>query len=352
MSVRRVEVFTLQQLIDSGVIQAQNEFTSDTSKFGVTNIRSYLFTPTNKYFFLETDTPKFLYIRGTKNYLIITDPDATNPDEINNVVNLLRAGNVMAAGQYGVKLLKLIEINYDLIAATEEINELNKKLEALPLKITLNPFYEVPTSNIVASYDRKFETLLLCIYYGNTCISSIILTVNDDTIKIDSYTMADYQGRKLNVLMRAVAILLANKIKPDAESLSSLSINPISAYVLMKYFNAVPRYDKAGILELVGNVPSKIKPEDINAAMSRYSVIDLEIPLGPSDLRNAMDIFVNTVHTLERNGFSAVDSGRGGSTGHKRKRKTRTKSKRNFFKRKNTLSRKKKTNKRVYVRTT
>lgn len=104
------------------------------------------------------------------------------------------------------------------------------------------------------SFSSLFECLegtnpwFVCLIHqtpdGNRrCVSNIVLTLKNTTndVSICSYTHRDYENRKINRLLRAVVILVANKI-PKLKTISSLPSNTISAYLLLKYFNGFTGY--------------------------------------------------------------------------------------------------------------
>ena len=108
---------------------------------------------------------------------------------------------------------------------------------------------------------------LLCLKYENQCISSIEFKINsiNQTVEISSKTNTEFEGRRYNLLLRAAAMLIAKHIiiptrthtmstrsmrkksmrsskqmiKPKyIQALVSRAINPVSTYLLVKYFNA------------------------------------------------------------------------------------------------------------------
>ena len=56
-------------------------------------------------------------------------------------------------------------------------------------------------------------------------------------MEISSKTHRDYEGKKYNLLLRSAMILLAHHIRPITQIVSR-AINPISAFSMVKYFNA------------------------------------------------------------------------------------------------------------------
>lgn len=82
--------------------------------------------------------------------------------------------------------------------------------------------------------------IILCLFTGNDCVSSITIDFTHPTIMtIDSKTNERYEGRKFNRLLRAVAIIISTHLNARVESISSNATNIISAVLMIKYFNAV-----------------------------------------------------------------------------------------------------------------
>ena len=62
----------------------------------------------------------------------------------------------------------------------------------------------------------------------------------DDTLYFDSFTVETHQKRNMNKLLRAIAILLAPHLSKNIKYIASPAVNPVSAYTMMKHFNAIP----------------------------------------------------------------------------------------------------------------
>mgnify|MGYP001401874236 CR=1 FL=1 len=152
-------------------------------------------------------------------------------------------------------------INFiNLDKAINTIERLNLKLHKYCTNkqkntISLNTLFNIENPNyILKAFDvSKIDTvvgitfpyqLLLCYFNKNNCISQIQLTIeNDDSIygtvlAIDSNTKSAYEGLKINRLLRAIAIIIAKNIDDKIQAIKSNAINPISLYLLAKYYNA------------------------------------------------------------------------------------------------------------------
>ena len=125
------------------------------------------------------------------------------------------------------------------------INELNDKLhEKFPaLTIELGMFSEMSIRENVSFYEKNTTQpqFLLCLNITKNgkkhCISSISCKINGNEMEISSKTHKDYEGKKYNLLLRSAMILLAQHIRPITKIVSQ-AINPISAFSMVKYFNA------------------------------------------------------------------------------------------------------------------
>jgi hypothetical protein len=149
-----------------------------------------------------------------------------------------------------VILLQSCVPDIDLSRAQEKLEELNvilsKKCKNMFLKLA--PFYDFTEplvrfnefSNLAVSgnfYDRLI--LALCTSSPHTkCVSIIELMISKEgDITILSKTIEEYEGKKYNKLLRFVLSILANHI-PNIRAIKSVAINKVSAWLLIKYFNA------------------------------------------------------------------------------------------------------------------
>lgn len=124
----------------------------------------------------------------------------------------------------------------------KELNEqLHQKFPALTME--LGAFSEMSARENVSFYEKNTTPpdLLLCLNITKNgkihCISSISCKINGGEMEISSKTHRDYEGKKYNLLLRSAMILLAHHIRPITQIVSR-AINPISAFSMVKYFNA------------------------------------------------------------------------------------------------------------------
>jgi hypothetical protein len=124
----------------------------------------------------------------------------------------------------------------------KELNEqLHQKFPALTME--LGAFSVMSARENVSFYEKNttLPDLLLCLNITKNgkihCISSISCKINEGEMEISSKTHRDYEGKKYNLLLRSAMILLAHYIRPITQIVSR-AINPISAFSMVKYFNA------------------------------------------------------------------------------------------------------------------
>ena len=88
-------------------------------------------------------------------------------------------------------------------------------------------------------YSETYD-IILCLYYNDKCISSVIGRYDFDkkSMEILSKTNKEFENRKYNLYLRTAFIYLMCFIKPDIDTIYSFSENPISTYTMYKYFHA------------------------------------------------------------------------------------------------------------------
>lgn len=175
----------------------------------------------------------------------------------------------------------------DLTQANNKINELNKKLKCDKYKLQLNYIFDMDDSTEVNAYSFDGSTLLLCIYNESKCVSSLVIqyTEKDSDIIYHSKTKPEFEGRKMNKLLRAVIILLSLHIYPKAKGLVSSAYNPISAYLMIHHFKAVPIYeDKNTVFETFDDIKTRIEQSDTGGITTR-------VILNDENIRNANAVF-------------------------------------------------------------
>ena len=175
----------------------------------------------------------------------------------------------------------------DLTQANNKINELNKKLSCDKYKLQLNYVFDMDVSTEVNAFSFDGSTLLLCIYNESKCVSSLVIKYieKDSDIYIDSKTKQEFEGKKLNKLLRAVIILLSLKIFPHSKGLVSSAINPISAYTMIQHFKAVPiEEDENEVFNSYSQIEAYMK-------QPRKGGITTRVILNDENIRNANAVF-------------------------------------------------------------
>lgn len=149
--------------------------------------------------------------------------------------------------------INLISINSknticcQLSGICSKLEELNKKLQEKceGLSITVNDIDGSINKNIRnENYQYNLidsDFIRVCLNYVDSCVAKIDIstyTSHMGELIIDSYTHTDYRGRKYNTFLRAIVIVLIPfMICPlKIDKLTSFAINPISAWLLIKYF--------------------------------------------------------------------------------------------------------------------
>ena len=149
--------------------------------------------------------------------------------------------------KYNINLVDFINLS----EAKKKLYQLNDILSCIDYKLSIDYIFQmnlntqITKSNMASNPTR----LLLCMFHDTNCISSIEISYIRDTekhIEISSETNESYLKLKLNKILRAVIIYIATDLYPEISSVLSVSINPISAYLMIKYFKAdiyIPKQD-------------------------------------------------------------------------------------------------------------
>jgi len=147
-------------------------------------------------------------------------------------------------------LLKSCVPDIHLAPAQSEINSLNRVLEVKCPHLTfkLKPFHEFTESVIRYSETghvcigcKFYETIILglCTKPDEKCVSTIELVISPTgEVLINSKTDTAEEGKKYNKILRSILFIIASKIS-SARYIKSVAINPVSAWLLLKYSNAI-----------------------------------------------------------------------------------------------------------------
>jgi hypothetical protein len=264
------------------------------------NCEQYFYVPYNKNFLLyELDKNKYILFN-------LNNDDDTIPDEIYDICNKVVASSssvylvISRLKNYEniiintKKCHKPLYNDYTWQKVQDKMNELNnlitKKCNNLYMKIDY--VYNLPGHIISYSDWTKFldiDLVLLCLYNENQCVSSIEFDKNGDISQISSKTEKDYEGRKYNKLLRGAAIILAKEL--GLSKLSSYAINPVSAWLLMSYYNAIVIDNEDFDKYMVGKTLSlDILKQYIPSSGEKFS-LNLDIQLDEINVNKAYEEF-------------------------------------------------------------
>ena len=140
----------------------------------------------------------------------------------------------------------------------------------------------------------------MCLYNGNNCISSIELTYEGNgMMAIDSKTREINRGKKYNKLLRSVIIIVSSLIichENKIIKIGSRAVNPISAWLLINYFNTTYESDRPKKLETYLETHSPITDrKSLNEFYEMHKSCDLNITveLNAENIRKANELFDN-----------------------------------------------------------
>jgi len=137
-------------------------------------------------------------------------------------------------------------MNINIIKTRSTLNQLNailrQKCKSL-LSIKIYSGSELTTDILDMTYDKQGTIdFVICLDYRYECVSSIACKINPDThcVEFSSKTHKDHEGNKYNLLLRSAFILLCPHITyNDGQHITTIlsrAINPISIYLMVKYF--------------------------------------------------------------------------------------------------------------------
>jgi hypothetical protein len=141
-------------------------------------------------------------------------------------------------------------------------------------------------AEITAHHTLYPKTLLLCAFRNNICVSSMIIDYYNGAIEIFSRTKRGHDGNKLNKLLRAVIIIIGKDIHKDTAYIRSEAANPISAYLMVKYFNAE---DPGGKVEFSTY-------EEFRKYAEKHGNLMVTVDLNEANIENAKKVFNKIVN--------------------------------------------------------
>ena len=140
----------------------------------------------------------------------------------------------------------------ELDIAQKELTSINLMLQKKCPELSLELNYSKNLRGNIAQYNtyKNPNKLLLCLYYEDTCISSIEMLFNETTNKLDitinSKTVEEYRNRKYNKFLRSVAIYVSRFITIDGSNVTTVvsqGVNEITIWQMITYFNATYKND-------------------------------------------------------------------------------------------------------------
>jgi hypothetical protein len=174
---------------------------------------------------------------------------------------------------------QFIKVDY----LNDKLISLNNILNCKDYEIKLNYIFQMKNNTVFTAEMGKITRLLLCIYHNSNCVSSLSITYNDERkqISIDSETNPKYEGKKMNKLLRSVIIMMSKDMFPSADYVHSSAINPTSAYLMIKHFNAMPMNVDLNEVDTYAK---------IQKYMDKNVGINCRIDLNENNIRNASDV--------------------------------------------------------------
>ena len=215
----------------------------------------------------------------------------------------------------------------DLTVAQTKITELNYLLhEKCPnLHLHLDFVRNLPGtltqySTVVGPTTRaRGARLLLCLYKGEQCISSIEINVFfDGEMTINSRTERQEEGKKYNKMLRSVVMIVGGLI-PGITKLHSVAENPISAWLLVDNFQVEyplignqdffdylrtevwtkKHFSREQLVHYLENINmnkkhlSKKQIFDFYADKTQQNLISIKVSFNASNTASAMKLFSN-----------------------------------------------------------
>jgi len=208
------------------------------------------------------------------------------------------------------------------------VNELNQFLVCKKFVISINYAFQIKNESTVSAYIINSNSLILCIFHNDkNCVSSVVITYDDQIQELyfDSKTQKEYENNNFNKLLRAIIIIIAKNLYPNVKYVVSNAINPISAYLMIKYFNAETFDENEKKLNIKFNAFSEIKTYFDNG---NYIISKVEINV--QNIENAYNKFKEIVKKIscEDNNKLIEKGGRKCSLKSKIKRRNTIKKKR------------------------
>jgi len=263
------------------------------------------------------------------NYTLIKIRGELNEDDpiylelLENINNDSKRNSIIKSKQNKIKKIdvdgllknphKSCSKRLDLTLAREMLDTLNvlirEKGGCEDLRLNLDYIYDMTGDVALFSepaYNNSPTELILCLYYKNVCVSSIeiLRSKQEDMLEINSKTFKEYEGRKYNKLLRAVAIMIAKKLLPHCSRVASDAQNKISAILLLFSFKGhLPHNDKNDdyyrfIEKKYPGQEPKITPNILEDFYKLGYELNVEVELTSKNIQNATKQFTIVKDTM------------------------------------------------------
>jgi hypothetical protein len=152
------------------------------------------------------------------------------------ILNAIKAEYVYVPMKFNEKKIPIPE---EVHAEVLRLNDIINRTGCTGFRLAFDYGYNFPGERVrLNSYNQTPCVLMLCLFHGNTCVSSIeIYRPEPHLVAISSFSNPEVEKVGLNKLLRAATILIAPKLSPSIQFLTSLAINPVSAHLLINKLN-------------------------------------------------------------------------------------------------------------------
>jgi len=191
--------------------------------------------------------------------------------------------------RYGFSCTNMIQLNN----AKENLHYLSNQLKCKEFTFSIDYIFNLKNDTEINAFKYFGNSLILCVFTNYVCVSSLVIQYNSNNneIMIDSKTKREYEGKKLNKLLRAVSILISKSLYPNAIYLTSSATNPISTYLMTHYFNAVAYNANEERIDL-NNLNNL---NEITEFFKNENGIETRVILTTENIQNAEDVFNNII---------------------------------------------------------
>ena len=253
----------------------------------------------------------YIYIAHSKSIVALDRAPLLRPDVMDDIHKIVQENGkdmkAMIRKKYGVYYFNQGECfePFDLSRAKSQLKELNTTLKK-GTSLSLDYLYNFK-SNYVSSFGNSLEptSLLLCMNRLKSCISSIELFIDKDSITIVTSTLDAYQNKGYNKLLTCVLFILAPLIgeSPFIYKINANAVNPLSVYSLLSYFDGTILLDETD--EEYKQYAEKLQKMDVNSKefkdfiMKTDYTLNIECPVNIYTLLKNNELFETYVHELK-----------------------------------------------------